>query len=122
MARYELGENPRNLGLHELHLLKHKYGVSMQAWVYRARDLDIISEHTARQLYILFRSEGWHEREPGDQIEPETPGQMKRLVLRALAEDVVSESHAAELLGRPLCQFWQEEAEEHAGFPAPVRG
>jgi hypothetical protein len=44
------------------------------------------------------------------------------LVLRALAEDVISESRAAELLGRPLYQFWEEEAEEHAGFPAPVRG
>lgn len=128
MAFYELGANRRNLDLHELHLLKHKYGVSMQAWVYRARDLDIISESRARQLWIRFRSEGWHEREPGDQIEPEAPGRMKRLVLRALAEDVISESRAAELLGQsagtsqPLSQFWQEEAAQHAGFPASVRG
>jgi Zn-dependent peptidase ImmA (M78 family)/DNA-binding XRE family transcriptional regulator len=121
MARYELGQNRRNLDLHELHLLKHKYGVSMQAWVYRARDLDIISEHTARQLWIRFRAEGWREVEPGDQIPPETPGRMKRLVLRALAEDVISESRAAELLGQPLAQFWQEEAEQHSGFPAPGR-
>jgi Zn-dependent peptidase ImmA (M78 family)/DNA-binding XRE family transcriptional regulator len=121
MARYELGEHRQNLDLHELHLLKHRYGVSMQAWVYRARDLDIISEHTARQLWIRFRSEGWYEREPGDQIPPEAPGRMKRLVLRALAESVISESRAAELLGQPLAQFWQEEAEQHAGFPAPMR-
>jgi Zn-dependent peptidase ImmA (M78 family)/transcriptional regulator with XRE-family HTH domain len=121
MARYELGEHRRELGLHELHLLKHKYGVSMQAWVYRARDLDIISEHTARQLWILFRSEGWYEREPGDQISPEAPGRLKRLVSRALAENVISESRAAELLGKPLTQFWEEEAERHAGFPALVR-
>jgi len=122
MALYELGENRRNLDLHELHLLKHKYGVSMQAWIYRARDLDIISEHTARQLWIRFRSEGWYEQEPGDQILPETPGRLKRLVLRALAEDVISESRAAELLGKPLKQFWEEEATQHEGFPTPVRG
>jgi Zn-dependent peptidase ImmA (M78 family)/DNA-binding XRE family transcriptional regulator len=121
MALYELGERRQNLDLHELHLLKHKYGVSMQAWLYRARDLDIISEHTARQLWIRFRSEGWHEAEPGDQIPPQAPGRMKRLVLRALAEDVISESRAAELLGKPLAQFWQEEAKQHAGFPALVR-
>jgi transcriptional regulator with XRE-family HTH domain/Zn-dependent peptidase ImmA (M78 family) len=121
VALYELGEHRRSLGLHELHLLKHKYGVSMQAWIYRARDLDIISEHTAQQLWIRFRSEGWYEEEPGDQIPPEAPGRMKRLVLRALAEDVISESRAAELLGEPLAQFWQEEAEQHAGFPTPVR-
>ena len=122
MARYELGEHRRNLNWHELHLLKHTYGVSMQAWIYRARDLDIISEYTARQLWIHFRSQGWHKREPGDQIPQEIPGRMKRLVLRALAEDVISESRAAELLGQPLYQFWQEEAEHHEGFPIPVRG
>lgn len=122
MARYELGEHRQNLNWHELHLLKHTYGVSMQAWIYRARDLDIISEYTARRLWIHFRSQGWHKREPGDQIPQEVPGRMKRLVLRALAEDVISESRAAELLGQPLHQFWQEEAEHHEGFPAPVRG
>jgi Zn-dependent peptidase ImmA (M78 family) len=122
MALYELGEHRRELGLHELHLLKHKYGVSMQAWIYRARDLDIISQHTARRLWIRFRSEGWRKVEPGDQIPPESPGRLKRLVLRALAEEVISESRAAELLGKRLAQFWQEEAQQHAGFPVPVRG
>lgn len=121
MARYELGENRSELDLFELHLLKHKYGVSMQAWIYRAKDLGIISEHAARKLWIRFGKEGWREEEPGDQIPPETPGRMKRLVLRALAEDVISESRAAELLGRPLTAFWEEEAERHAGFPALVR-
>jgi Zn-dependent peptidase ImmA (M78 family) len=121
MALYELGERRRDLDLYELHLLKHKYGVSMQAWIYRAQDLDIISEHVARKLWIRFRSEGWREEEPGDQIPPETPGRMKRLVLRALAEDVISESRAAELLGKPLTKFWEEEAEQHAGFPTLVR-
>jgi len=121
MAFYELGERRRELDLYELHLLKHKYGVSMQAWIYRAQDLGIISEHAARKLWIRFGKEGWREEEPGDQIPPEMPGRMKRLVLRALAEDVISESRAAELLGKPLTEFWQEEAERHAGFPALVR-
>jgi len=105
-----------------LHLLKHKYGLSMQAWVYRAKDLGILSESSATRLFRQFRQKGWHRLEPGDQIPPEEPKRMKRLVLRALAEDVVSESRAAELLGMPLRQFWQEEAEQHEGFPVAVRG
>ena len=121
MARFELGHRRRTLHLHELHLLKHKYGLSMQAWVYRAKDLNIISEATAARLFREFRREGWHREEPGDAIPPETPERMKRLVLRALAEDVISQSRAAELLGRPLVQFWQEEAERHGGFPIAVR-
>ena len=45
---------------------------------------------------------------------------MKRLVLRAMAEDLVSKSRVAELLGMPLAQFYREEAEQHEGFPAAV--
>ncbi len=121
MAFYELGERRRELDMYELHLLKHKYGVSMQAWVYRARDLKIISPSVAKNLWIRFSSQGWREVEPGDQIEPEVPERMKRLVLRALAEDVISPSRAAELLGKSLAQFWQEEADRHEGFPLSDR-
>lgn len=121
-ARFELGSRRRVLDFYELHLLKHKYGLSMQAWVYRAKDLGILSESSATRLFRQFRQKGWHRLEPGDQIPPEEPKRMKRLVLRALAEDVVSEFRAAELLGMPLRQFWQEEAEQHEGFPVAVRG
>ena len=121
-ARFELGSQRQTLGLFELHLLKHKYGLSMQAWVYRAKDLGILSESSAVQLFRQFRQKGWHRQEPGDQILPEEPQRLKRLVLRALVEDVISESRAAELLGMPLRQFWQEEAEQHDGFPVAVRG
>ncbi|MDY7078867.1 MAG: helix-turn-helix domain-containing protein [Chloroflexota bacterium] len=117
MARLELGHQRRTLHLHELHLLKHKYGLSMQAWTYRAKDLNIISEAAAARLFREFRRKGWHRQEPGDAIPAETPERMKRLVLRAMAEDVISQSRAAELLGRPMAQFWQEEAERHGGFP-----
>ncbi len=121
MAYYELGAHRQELGVYELHLLKHKYGVSMQGWIYRASELGIISRNTAKQLWIRFRSENWREAEPGDPLPPEVPGRLKRLVLRALAEDVIGESRAAELLDKPLTQFWQEEAERHAGFPVPMR-
>ena len=117
-ARFELGQHRATLDLMELHLLKHKYGMSMQAWVYRAKDLGIISEAYATQLHIQFRRNGWHRDEPGDPIPPEKPARLDRLVLRALAEDVISESRAAELIGMPMAQFWQRMREQHAGFPA----
>jgi Zn-dependent peptidase ImmA (M78 family)/transcriptional regulator with XRE-family HTH domain len=120
VARFELGSHRQTLGPHELHLLKHKYGVSMQAWIYRAKNLGILSESAATRLFHEFRQQGWHREEPGDQIPPEEPARMKRLVLRALAEDLISRSRAAELLGMPLAQFYQEEAEQHEGFPAAV--
>jgi Zn-dependent peptidase ImmA (M78 family)/DNA-binding XRE family transcriptional regulator len=120
VARFELGDRRQTLSLHELHLLKHKYGLSMQAWIYRAKDLGVLSESAATQLFREFRRKGWHREEPGDQIPPEEPERMKRLVLRAVAEDLISRSRVAELLGMPLAQFYQEEAEQHAGFPVTV--
>lgn len=116
----ELGPSRHMLSVWELHLLKHKYGLSMQGWIYRAQDLKIISDSVARQLFARFRRSGWHQQEPGDQIPPERPQRMERLVMRAVAEDLISESRASELLGKPLSKFLKEEATRHAGIPAEV--
>ena len=119
-ARRELGPRRQTLHIFELHLLKHKYGLSMQAWIYRAKDLNILSGAAAERLFRQFRRHNWHRQEPGDPIPPEEPERMKRLVLRALAEDLISESRAAELLGTPLTRFWQKESRQHDDFPIPV--
>jgi DNA-binding NtrC family response regulator len=73
--------------------------MSMQGWVIRAADLGIITPAVAAKLYRLFRAKGWHLTEPGDPLPAEEPERLKLLVLRALAEDLITESRAAELLG-----------------------
>ena len=50
----ELGQR-RNLGHYKLHLLKHKYGLSMQGWIYCSKDFGIISERISKSLFRLFR-------------------------------------------------------------------
>ncbi len=116
-ARYEVGNERSNLDEFELHLLKHKYGMSMQGWIYRAKDLEILSESTANEHFKRFRVKGWHLREPGDQVPFEQPERMTRLILRALAEELMTESRAAELLGQPLSHFLKQRSDQHAGFP-----
>lgn len=96
----ELGPHRQGLSLEELHSLKLKYGLSMQAWIYRAKDLGIISKHTASRLFQRFQNEGWHKEEPYSQLPPEETKRMERLVLRSVAEGIVSESRGAELLGK----------------------
>lgn len=98
-VRFELGERRRTLDLCELHILKHKYGLSMQGWIFRAKELGILSGSAAKELFQQFSARGWRRKEPGDPFPAEAPTRMLRLVYRALAEDLISESRAAELLG-----------------------
>lgn len=120
-ALRELGERRTHLDLYELHLLKHRYGMSMQAWIRRACDLGIIPPATAQELYRLFRRQGWHLQEPGDLYPPETTTRLERLVLRALREGLITEERASELLGRPLNTFLTEVSRQHADLPLLVR-
>jgi Zn-dependent peptidase ImmA (M78 family) len=115
-ARFELGEHRRGLGLYELHLLKHKYGLSMQAWIYRAKDLGIISYPLFRDLNKEFRTHGWHKEEPGCPYPAERPARFDLLVLQALAEGRISERRAGELLGKPFQVFRREVSKEHVGL------
>lgn len=119
-ALHELGGRRQRLDWNELHWLKHRYGMSMQAWVHRAQDLGIISAHTAQQLYHHFRSSGWHEQEPGIPYPPETTTRLERLVLRALADNLIGTARAAELLGKPPSEFTAEVQDWHEPFSLPL--
>ncbi len=119
-ARQELGEQRSWIDLYELHLLKHKYGMSMQDWIFRAQTLDILSGTDATRMYRWFNSRGWRDKEPGDLYPPEKTLRLEQLVAHALAEDIISQTRAAELLGRPLREFWRTASEQHDGLPLPV--
>ena len=61
---HELGGPRRNLSLAELGLLKRKYGLSIQAWIRRAYDLEVINTHLYRTLYTELSIRGWRRQEP----------------------------------------------------------
>jgi hypothetical protein len=82
----------------------------MQAWIYRAKDLGIISENAAARLFKCFRANGGQRQEPGEAVASERSLRMERLIYRALAEDLISRSRAEELLGEPLQLPWAAEA------------
>ena len=120
IAQFELRDKRQTLGDYELHMLKDKYGLSMQAWIYRAKDLGILPEERATAIFKKFRSMGWNLNEPGEPLPSERPSRFDRLVMGALAEGIISEKRATELLGKPLQQFFSEAAEEHGGWLAAV--
>ncbi len=107
MKQY-LGQSRRKLEVGELYLIKQEFGISMQACLFRARDLQILSSHACKSMFIEFGKRGWRKQEPGAAVAPEKTTQFKRLVLRALGEGIIGESKAAELLNTPLVVFHRE--------------
>lgn len=65
----------RNLKIGRLLDLKREYGVSMQALVERAYQLDLLSPTQRGSMYKMFSAKGWRTREPASEdIAPERPG------------------------------------------------
>lgn len=98
----ELGSHRTRIDINELYILKHKYGLSMQAWIYRAKDLKIISQGAFVKLNRHFRMNRYHKLEPGNPYPIEKPHRMKLLLMRLLAEDILSRTKAEELFGNSL--------------------
>jgi Zn-dependent peptidase ImmA (M78 family) len=103
----ELGARRHRLEPAELLALKHEYGLSMMAWIFRAHDAGVITDKTKGILFRLFSAKGWRKKEPGEPLAPEVLKLFERLVLRAHAEDMISTSKAAELMCTPLAHFRQ---------------
>lgn len=107
-VRKELGERRDWLEPQELAALKKAYGLSMQGWMHRAKDLGILPEHCYVSMRKYFSVQGWTKTEPGEPYPQERPQLFEQLVYRALGQDLISESKAAELLRKPLSQFQKE--------------
>jgi len=101
----ELGKQRHTIDLGELVMLKKKYGMSMQQWIYRAKDLSIFSESRAADLFRSFRAKGWYRKEPGYEVPSEKPERFNRLLLQAVTEGLVSPVRAAEMVGQPFNEF-----------------
>lgn len=97
VAYKELGRSRSRIEFDELLLLKHKYGMSMQAWLRRAKDLGVISPSWYKNTVVIFRKRGWHRNEPGKQVASEKPIRFQQFVLRAMAEGIISRERAEEL-------------------------
>ena len=93
----EVGRRRLNFGFEELIEIKHIFGISAAALVMRMRDLGIVTEATVRNIFSGI-GRGWRTEEPRPLERTECPTRFRRLCLRALAENEISVSKAAELL------------------------
>ena len=98
--RSETGAHRRRMSWSELLALKRIFGVSLHALIYRCRDLHVFGKTMFRRLLDELTAQGWRNppyAEPGG-LAGEKSSRLERLCYRALAEDVISKSKAAELL------------------------
>lgn len=104
----ELGGKRSKLSIKELSALKQQYGISMQALVYRAKDVQLISENYFKQFFFMFTQMGFRTQEPVSYEGFEHSNRFSQLLFRALAEEYISMSKAASLNNQKLAEFRNE--------------
>ncbi|HET6201648.1 MAG TPA: XRE family transcriptional regulator [Planctomycetota bacterium] len=93
-VRRELGNRRTRLDLEELALLKREWGLSMQGWLRRAAELEIVPQAEFRRWKGVFRARGWDREEPVADRREEEPSRLRHMASAARAEGVVEEAWA----------------------------
>ncbi len=103
----EIGKHRNALGYHELVQLKRMYRVSAASLLVRLSQVGVIERSTLAYAFQTF-ARGWRRNEPdplevpGQERKYELPRRFERLCYWALAEKLIEQSKACELLQRPL--------------------
>ncbi len=100
-VRRDVGSHRRHVDLQELLLLKRRYGMSVQALLYRLRDLGIISEGRYKSACVDVNKMGWRREEPMV-LDAEKPMWLRQNVLRAVSEEVLSTREGEQILGEAM--------------------
>lgn len=99
--RREVGSKRTHIHAEELCVLKQRYGMSLQAFIRRLLDLDIITKSHFKQWMIDISRLGWRKVEPGESS-PEQPQWFRQQTLRLLTEKVITKETAESLLGESI--------------------
>ncbi len=96
------GENRVRIAVGELCAIKAEWGMSIAAIMKRASNLGLITAGRYKSYCIVANKQGWRTNEPGRWIGDESSQRFEQLVLRAMAEELITTSKAAGLLGVDL--------------------
>ncbi|TVQ91984.1 MAG: ImmA/IrrE family metallo-endopeptidase [Bacteroidetes bacterium] len=103
----ELGIKRHNISLNELIYIKESYGISIQAIMARAKDLEIISNDQFVNFRIWVNKHEDHKMEKGfgEYGGNEISTRFNQLLFRATAEEIITMSKAASLANIKLASF-----------------
>jgi Zn-dependent peptidase ImmA (M78 family)/DNA-binding XRE family transcriptional regulator len=91
----ELVHRRRKITLWELAAIKERYGISLQAIMHRARDLDLVTARHLREFQATIKKNGWSIDEPVGYRGREEAVRFKRLLYYAVAEKIIGTDQAA---------------------------
>lgn len=97
----EVGRKRAFIQAAELLLLKQRFGMSLQALIYRLHDLGIISDSHYRQWFMDINRLHWKKQEPSP-LPSEQPMWLRKSVLRAVAEGLLTEEDGMKMLGESM--------------------
>lgn len=118
LLRREVGSQRSTIQLRELLMLKRRFGMSAQALAYRLRDLRVINESSYRWLCIQFNHNRMRKNEP-EPLVSEEPQWLKRTVLRAFSEGLISAAEAERLTGESYTAEHKELIDRRAFMKLP---
>lgn len=97
----EVGRHRTGFGMQELVILKKKFGISIQAIIYRLKTLDIISDSYYTAFMHGISKFGWKKQEPSP-LPLEKPEWLKQNIYKAISESLLSQSEAEMILGEKI--------------------
>ncbi len=100
-----LGEKRTNIVMKELYIVAGQYGISLSAIAYRAFSLGIISASYHKFFMINYNRYKTKEKEFGVYTGKELPIRFLQLLIRAVAEEIISTTKAAALNNQKLGDF-----------------
>lgn len=98
-----VGERRKHISLVELKDIQRLYGISVEAIMAKAQQLSIITENQYRNFYISLNKSDKLKKEVRRSVYPqEHTTRYERIVYKALSDELISVSKAANLLNEPV--------------------
>ncbi len=103
VLRQIVGERRKNISLVELKDIQQMYGISIEAIMAKAHQLNIINESHYRSFYISLNKSSKLKDKVKETVYPvEHTNRYERIVYKALSNELISISKAANLLNEPV--------------------